>query len=356
MPLLSLFFVLFMILHGNFLHPASAEDYRDVTPGDVVHLPRDLYYRADHRLQWWYFTGHLSDGGGREFGYELTFFAVNVQQRHYRSRFGVNTIYISHFALSDISRKRYFFDDRADSGSFGFAGAADNELKVWVDGNRLTGGLDEMRLTASSGDASLNLRVRPEKPPVLHGEQGYSRKSEESPAVASLYFSFTRMDTEGTIRTGGREYQVRGTSWFDREISSRGLGESLKGWDWFSLQLDDGREIMLYLIRKKGGGIDRYSSGTLVRRDGSSRHLGSGDFSVDVLDRYTSKKTKARFPSSWRISIPSENLVLMVKPFLEDQEFVAARSTRNAYWEGAAKVEGTVSGRAYVELTGYEGR
>ena len=333
----------------------GGDEFREVTPGRSPVLPEDLYYRGDFKIPGWYFTGHLFDTGGREFGYELTFFTVGIQKRAYRSAFGVNTLYLSHFAVSDISNQRYYFSERADAGAFDFAGAKDRELKVWTGKNALEGTPEGMHLTASDpdGERSIDLFLVPKKPFVLNGDKGYSRKSEESPLLASYYFSCTDLETEGLLRTGGQAFRVTGKSWFDREISSRGLGKGETGWDWFALQLDDGREIMLYLMRKKGGSIDAFSSGTVVNKDGSSRHLMRDEFAVTILEHYRSEKTGARYPSKWEIAILPEKLSLVVTPMLRDQEFLARHSTGNYYWEGAARVEGSAKGRAYVEMTGY---
>lgn len=337
-----------------FAFPVTAQEYADVPRDYKPDFPRDFFFRKEFRIQWWYFTGHLFDDTGREFGYELTFFTVGVQKREYTSAFGLNTIYISHFAISDIAGKRFLFSDRADRGAYGFARAGADRLGVRVGKALMEGSMHRMHIRAADKDKSLDLIVRPVKPVILNGDGGYSRKSEESPAIASIYFSYPRLATEGTLKTGGAVFQVKGTSWFDREMSSRGLGKDEAGWDWFALQLDDGREIMLYMLRKKNGSLDRFSSGTFVYRDGTYKKLSAHDYTVTVLGRYTSKKTGARYPSLWRIDIPSENISLTVVPLLADQEFVASRSTRNYYWEGACRVEGSARGRAYVELTGYQ--
>jgi predicted secreted hydrolase len=328
-------------------------EFRDVTKEYRLQFPQDLYLKKDYRVQWWYFTGHLFDGAGREFGYELTFFIVGVQRRAFTSAFGVNDIYISHFAVSDVQEKKYHFEDRSDPGAFGFAGAEEQTLRVWVGKNILKGTMEEMEIRASGKEGSLDLVLRPEKPFVLHGERGYSRKSEESPLDASLYFSSTRIKTEGTLKIGMQSFAVTGYSWFDREISTRGLPQNKAGWDWFSLQLDDGREVMLYLIRNRDGSLDRSSSGTVVLRDGTSLHLNAGDFEVSVQGRYRSDKTGARYPSFWEISVPSQGLDLRVTPLIVDQEFIGTGTTGNSYWEGTCRIEGTAAGRAYVEMTGY---
>lgn len=333
--------------------PLFAGDWREVEPGQSVALPGDLHFKKGYRVQWWYLTGHLFDQAGREFGYEMTFFAAGVQQRTYRSEFGVDFIYLSHLAVSDIAGNRYHHYSNGDSGAFGFAGADSRRLHVWVDRSSLKGSAAKMHLTGRAGEIALDLSLVPKKPVVLHGDRGYSRKSEESPLIASRHFSFTDLETTGSLKLGQDSFEVSGKSWFDREISSRGLAENEAGWDWFAIQLDDHREIMLYQMRKKDGELDPFSSGTAVYGNGTHRHLEKKDFTVKIMSRYTSRHTKARYPSKWEVIIPSEDLRLLVTPLIEDQEFTAAGAIRKTYWEGACKVEGSVPGRAYVEMTGY---
>ncbi len=333
---------------------AETQEWRDVAPGDTVLLPKDLYVQDGYRTQWWYFTGHLFDAHGREFGYELTFFVVGVQKKRYESKFGVDTIYLSHFAISDIQEKKFYQFSNGDSGAYGFAGADSSRLHVWIDKDELEGNLDKMHLTAHANGVDLDLVLLPKKPFVLHGNNGYSRKSEESPLIASLYFSFTDLETSGTVKLDTALFPVAGKSWFDRETWSKGLLENGSGWDWFALQLDDGQEIMLYVIRKKDGTFDRCSSGTLVDTEGNALHLASDDFRIEAISSYFSKKTKSRYPLKWEIAIPGKNLHFVVTPLLEDQEFTGGLTRGNAYWEGTCKVEGSAKGRAYVEMMGYE--
>lgn len=348
LPFFSIAIVLLVCLS------TAAQEWRDVSPGDVVKLPGDLYFQKGYRIQWWYFTGHLYGAQGREFGYELTFFAAGVQQRKYESHFGVDTVYLSHFAISDVEGKKYFHFSDADSGAYGFAGADSSRMRVWVDKDVLEGNLKKIFVKARTQDADLDLVLVPKKPIVLNGDRGYSRKSEESPLIASLYFSSTALATTGTLKLNNTLFSVKGKSWFDRELSSHGLAKNEAGWDWFALQLADKREIMLYLMRKKDGSIDRYSSGTLVQKDGSSVPLTKNDFFVTVMNYYTSARTRGRYPAKWEIIIPREKLRLVVTPLLEDQEFTGGQMRGNAYWEGTCRVEGSAQGRAYVEMTGYE--
>ena len=200
-----------------------AQEYLDVTENNAPQFPQDFYYKKDYRVQWWYFTGHLYDENQREFGYELTFFTVNVQQRTYKSRFGVNTIFISHFAVTDVAGNKFYFSDKADSGAYGFAGAEDNRLEVRIDQNTLEGDMQKMHIRASDKEKAVDLQLTPLKPVTLNGERGYSRKSEESPLIASYYFSYTDLDTKGTLTLGNKVFRVKGKSWFDREISTRAV-------------------------------------------------------------------------------------------------------------------------------------
>jgi predicted secreted hydrolase len=330
-----------------------AGEYRDVTPDYRLSIPEDLYLRRDFKVQWWYLTGHLRDGSGREFGYELTFFVVGVQQKPYRSRFGVNRVHISHFAVTDVGQQRFLFSDSSDSGAFGFAGADEERLRVWVGGNSLEGNPKRFHIKAADGEKSLDLILTPTKPVVFHGDRGFSRKSEQSALRASLYFSYTNLATEGTLRIGDRDFTVTGRSWFDREISSQALASELEGWDWFALMLDDGREVMLYQLRKTDGSTDAFSSGAVIGPDGTYRHLRRDEFSVAVTAHYRSARTRARYPSRWIISVPSEALSVTVTPLVDDQEFLADRTTFTTYWEGACRITGSQTGRAYVEMTGY---
>lgn len=348
----SLFYGITIVL--LFCLSAGAQEWQEVTSRDRVTLPRDLYVQSGYRIQWWYFTGHLLDTGGRPFGFEVTFFVVGVQKRPFRSKFGIKTLYLTNFAISDIEGKKFYHFSNADSGAYGFAGADGSRLHVWVGKDTLEGDLARMHIKAHAQDADLDLVLALKKPIITNGNKGYSRKSEESPRVASLYFSCTDLETKGTIKLGSTLFTVHGKSWFDREISSHGLAKNEAGWDWFAIQLDDGREIMIYELRKKDGSIDRYSAGTLVDTVGNIRHLKRDDYRIKVISTYTSKMTGIRYPSKWEIIVPSEHLSLQVTPLLEDQEFTGDQAMGRPYWEGTCSVEGSARGEAYTEMTGYQ--
>jgi predicted secreted hydrolase len=241
----------------------------------------------------------------------------------------------------------------------GLAGAATDRLHVWVDDWQATAQGEDIRLTARDEGLALDLTLTPVKPPVFHGDGGFSRKAAGTDH-ASLYYSLTRLATRGSVTVNGRRLSVSGESWMDREFSSSQLAPNQAGWDWFALQLEDGAEIMLYHLRLTDGGVDAASSGTYVDPQGRTRHLTRDDFRITVTGYWRSAQSGARYPAAWEIRLPALGYELSLTPTLPDQELRTTGSTRITYWEGQVKVTGRlqdapVTGRGYVELTGYAG-
>jgi predicted secreted hydrolase len=216
-------------------------------------------------------------------------------------------------------------------------------------------GVEELVLAA--GDPArafaFDFRLRPEKPLVLHGERGHSRKGPD-PGNASAYVSWTRLALDGTLRIDGAERHVRGSAWFDHEFGTSVLADGAVGWDWFSVQLDDGRELMAFVLRDAAGTPLEASAGTLVERDGTARALTRSDFRVTSSSKWTSPRTGAAYPAGWTLALPSAALELTLTPLVPDCE-LDSRTTGLSYWEGPIGVRGTVAGRGYAELTGYRG-
>ncbi|UCG08560.1 MAG: carotenoid 1,2-hydratase [Desulfobacterales bacterium] len=193
--------------------------------------------------------------------------------------------------------------------------------------------------------------------PVLHGDAGYSRKGSSSER-ASCYYSFTRLKTKGILSKAGQTIPVEGDSWMDHEFSTAALEPGLTGWDWFSLQLSDNSEIMIYLLRKKDGEVSPASSGTFVDAAGEARPLTKSDFKVDVLQTWKSPNSHAVYPAKWRLQIFPLSVDVMIVPNLADQEMQTLKSTGVTYWEGSISLKGTkrglrLDGQGYAELTGY---
>lgn len=335
-----------------------AVTYRLAEPGYVFEFPRDHGSHPEYKLEWWYWTGHLDAEDGRTFGYQLTFFRTGLEQRPENpSRWAVHHLHIAHFALTDLDAGRHFHFEKLNREGPGIAGARSGRLEVWNENwmARLEGG--KIRLEASAGDIDLQLLLSPLKLPVIHGQEGFSRKA-EGEGRGSHYYSFTRLATQGRLTYQGKELAVRGESWMDREFGTNQLAEDQVGWDWFGLQLDGGEELMLFEIRRRDGSVDPHSAGTAVSESGEGTHLAAGDFTMEARREWKSPRSGAVYPLDWRIRIPSLEADLRVIPLLDDQELVTTRSTGVIYWEGAVRVEGTwrgrqVTGRGYAELTGY---
>jgi predicted secreted hydrolase len=340
---------------------AGAEDFQPARPGRVFQFPRDHGAHPDFKTEWWYYTGHLKSAAGESFGYQLTFFRVGLRKPDpkARSAWRADTVYFAHLAVSDPAGGIFAFRDKIQRGALGLAGAKEGRLNVWI-GDWFLELLGEThRLKAYKDGLGLDLALSPLKPPVLHGEGGYSRKSAAAP-VASHYYSITRLATRGKLTVGGRTLEVTGTSWFDREFSTSQLAPEQVGWDWFSLQLSDGSDLMLYVMRLKDGSLDPASSGTLVDQEGRARHLKLADFDIKSTSSWQSPHSKATYPSGWRISLPREGYNLTLQPTLADQELRPGGRSPLIYWEGQVTVQGSrhqqaITGQGFVELTGYAG-
>lgn len=358
MPKLALAFILAVLLMGT---ARSEEPFKLPQPGRVFAFPLDHGAHAEYKTEWWYYVGHLKAASGEVFGYQLTFFRAALRQPDPRARsaWSLNTIYFAHLAVTDLARRSFEFRDKVGRGALGLSGATAGAMRVWIDdwGAEFKGG--EFHLLAQAEGLGLDLTLKPLKPPALHGDGGYSRKSEQFKA-ASCYYSLSRLKTRGTITTAGRTLAVSGDSWMDHEFFTSAMAPGLAGWDWFSLQLADGWDLMLYLLRHKDGTVDPASSGTLIDPQGHTRHLKLADFKVKATGAWTSPHTGTKYPAGWEIAIPGDGYRLTLTPTLADQEIRAAAPAKVTYWEGEVKIGGTkngapVTGLGYAELTGYSG-
>ena len=262
---------------------------------------------------------------------------------------------MAHFALTDVNGREYLYTQKLQRGAAGLAGVTgDPSFQIWLDDWTVQQtGKGSYHLMANLKGGSLDVVLNDLKGFVLQGDHGLSQKGNE-PGNASYYFSQTRLETAGTLKIGNKSYPVNGNSWMDHEFSTSALGKEQVGWDWFALQLNNQTELMLYTIRKTDGTIDHFSGGTLIQADGTTRTLSLSDFKIEIISWWNSPHSKTRYPAGWNISIPSENLTLVINPRLADQEL----SVSFIYWEGAVEVHGQIKGKpligsGYVELTGY---
>ena len=344
--------------------PAGAgaeEAFQKPAPGRTWQFPADHGAHPEFKTEWWYWVGRLKTKEGEAFGYQLTFFraALRRPDPQARSAWSLHTVYFAHLAVSDPSRDKFQFREKAGRGALGLSGAEVGRLKVWINDWQAEQAGETFNLQAQEKDLGLNLTLAPIKPPALHGDGGFSRKAAGFDA-ASYYYSLTRLATTGQLTLNGRNFEVTGVSWLDHEFFTGSMAPDLVGWDWFALQLDDGREVMLYLLRHQDGSLGPASSGTLVDPAGQTRPLKLADFQVKANGAWKSPHSGATYPAGWQLAIPGEGLNLTLTPTLADQEVRAGAPAQVSYWEGQVKVQGRntsrpVNGRGYVELTGYAG-
>lgn len=338
--------------------PEARDGWKQASREYRLTLPRDHASHPDYKIEWWYYTGHLRTNEGRRFGYQLTFFRVGVDLEPANpSRWAVRDLHMAHFAITDVEAGRHLSAERLNRAGVAWAGAATERYRVWNESWEVEREGNCHLLRAADNRIALDLRLV-ETASVLHGAAGYSRKG-ATPGNASHYYSMTRMPTRGALRVGGQRFEVTGTSWMDHEFGTSFLEASQQGWDWFALSLDDGTDLMMFQLRARDGTVDPRSSGTLVTVKGARRVLAPGAFSLEPGRSWRSPESGAVYPVAWRIRVPADRLDLRLTPLLDAQEMRMPRSGV-AYWEGAIVVDGRrgdrpVTGRGYLEMTGYAG-
>lgn len=326
-------------------------------------FPSDLGSHPEFRTEWWYYTGNLTGENGEEFGYQFTIFrtALTADTIKRVSDFGTNQIYMGHFTITDISNNKFYYYERFSRGAAGLAVADAEPFKVNLESYKIqeTGKSDfifpKVKIIAKEDNNEIQFELTPEKPIVYQGDEGLSQKG-KGEGNASYYYSVTRILTEGVLVIDGRKYNVKGNSWLDREWSTSALSDEQVGWDWFSIQLSNNSEIMYYNLRKRDGSADEFSKGSIVNKNGEKENIYLKDINLQVVD-YWKNDEGNEYPSGWMLKIPSKNIELKITPAIKNQEL----KLTVRYWEGSVKIEGTyegmaVSGRGYVELTGYSGQ
>lgn len=334
---------------------------RATAPG-AVEFPRDLGPHRDYQTEWWYYTGNLQTEDGRNFGYQFTIFRRALQPMSKMplveepSEWRSNQIYLAHFTISDIDSNEFYATERLSRGGANLAGAQSEPYRVWLEDWSASESVPgETRIQAKTEDVSLDITLVETMPPVLHGSGGLSQKGPE-PGNASYYYSIVQQETSGRLSIGDEVFDIAGLSWKDHEYSTSALSPGSTGWDWFSLQLDNGTALMLFQIRREDGSIEPYSSGSFIDSEGTVQALSHEDWQLEVLDTWTSPTSGAEYPSRWLLQIPIIDLELEGRPLMANQEL----NVSTIYWEGAGEFAGTlaadpVTARGYIEMTGYAG-
>jgi predicted secreted hydrolase len=319
-------------------------EYREALPGYKYQFPRDHFEHEDFRTEWWYYTGNVTGAAGERFGFELVFFREGARHEPAgKSAWTVQDLYLAHAAFTDAKGNRFWYEERLNRSGPGLAGASFDLRRVWNGNWSSQWDGDNQTLNAMTEHFRFHLQLVPEKPFVIQGENGVSQKA-EGRGRASHYVSFPLLNVSGTINST----EVKGRAWMDHEWFTEQLAAHQVGWDWFSVQLDNHTELMLFELRRKDGSIDPYSAGTFVDSRGVARHLRREDFSLEPLSYWQ------KYPVEWRVRVPSLNLDITCHPILRNQQL---RNTQGgpSYWEGAVDYSGSQTGVGYLEMTGYEG-
>lgn len=334
--------------------------YAVATEPGAIRFPRDLGPHEEYQGEWWYYTGNLATADGRLFGYQLTFFrralapplkaAATVDASAWRA----DQVYSAHFAVSDIGNGAFYPVEKFSRGAVGLAGASAAPYAVWLeDWSVHEGENNSVQVIAKSDNATVDLTLTQTLRPILHGNDGLSAKGEEA-GNATYYYSMARQQTRGTVTVNGRKFSVSGLSWNDHEYGSSALDADDIGWDWFSMQFDDGTALMMFQIRQSNGRVKPTSSGSYIASDGTVTHLALSDWRLTPTEHWTSQRSGATYPIGWEIEIRKLGLALSGSALMPNQESPLSTT----YWEGAVAFDGRhqdtpIKGRGYVEMTGY---
>jgi predicted secreted hydrolase len=334
---------------NSVLGGSNTEGYlRADTPRDFS-FPQDHGPHAGFRNEWWYFTGNVETAEGRRFGYQVTFFNASLpdaEERPPSSAWRSERLWMAHVALTDVEGNEHYPRERFSRENPGLAGVALEPFHVWLEDWQVTGdSAGQWHLRVEDETFALNLDLSASKPPVLQGVNGLSQKSPE-PGNASYYYSLTRIATTGSIQLGDESFAVSGDSWLDREWSTSALGADQSGWDWFSLQFDDGQELMYYQLRDTTGAAHPNSSGNWTDTAAQQTLVEAEDIMLEETDTWTSPSGVA-YTTAWNLQYAGNRW--RVEAVVDDQLMALSIP----YWEGAVDVldaSGERVGRGYLEM------
>lgn len=351
---LVLLAVLSLYLLNLFCLPAFAAPPRlsPVVPGKPLTFPADFGAHPDFRTEWWYVTGWLDTPEGKPLGFQITFFRSATEHDPANpSRFAPKQIIIAHAALSDPANGKLLHDQRSAREGFGMAYAKQGNTDVKLDDWYLVRADDRYRTRITAGEFAFDFTLQPTQPPMLQGENGFSRKGPK-PGQASYYYSKPQLKVSGTVTRDGKPVNISGTAWLDHEWSTSVLDPGAAGWDWIGINLDDGSALMTFRIRGKDG-AEIWAHAVLRDASGRIRQFGPDEVGFTPLRTWRSPRTDAVYPVALEITTGTDTWRLT--PLQDDQELDSRLSTGAVYWEGAVTVtrNGNPAGRGYLEMTGY---
>lgn len=327
---------------------SDAGEFAPVVPGRALTFPQDHGAHPDFRIEWWYLTANLKDVDDKAYGVQWTLFRQAMTPGPQREGWANQQVWMAHAALTSADTHRYA--EKFARGGIGQAGVTASPFSAVIDDWALRGGgqmdaatLSPLDVSAAGTDFAYRLRLTAERPLVLQGDAGYSRKSERG--QASYYYSQPYFTARGTLTLDGKPVEVDGIAWMDREFSSQPLASDQTGWDWFSLHLGSGEKVMLFRLRQSDGG--HYFAGNWIGRDGRSEQLAPDAIALEPLG--TTQTAGRNLPTRWRVSVPGHGLAIETMP-LNPASWMG---TSFPYWEGPISFTGSQSGIGYLEMTGY---
>ena len=349
--MIKILVLLLIFLPINNSYSAEKEYSRAIGPYDW-NFPRDHGAHPEFQTEWWYFTGHL-EAGDSTYGFELTTFrAANPTTNNVKSKWAADQIYLTHFTITDEINKKFYKYELVNRNSFNLAGASKIELDVRNGSYHMYQENNKLNIKAKNKEIELILKLDLDTKIVLNGKDGLSQKGQE-PGNASYYYSIPRLFGNGILKIKNEIIQIDNASvWMDREFFTIENPQN-NGWDWFSIQFDDGSNLMIYQIRDENNNPTEFSSGTYSDSSGNFIILNPKDFELIIEDYWKSKKTKIKYPLIWNINIPKLNIEIQTSPTMNNQELVLDEILDMTYWEGRCLVSGSHKGKAYMELVGY---
>jgi len=322
-------------------------------PPRTLQFPRDFGSHPDLRTEWWYITGHAKNTAGHEFGFQVTFFRSRVDAtQDMRSAFAAKNLVFAHAAVTDLEGRVLLHDQRIARAGFGIASAGETDTDVRLRDWSLVRQDGGYSARIPAGEFTLDLRFMPTQQVLLQGNAGLSRKGPEE-TQASYYYSEPQLKTQGRLTLKGRAFEVDGVAWLDHEWSEALMHPEAVGWDWIGMNLDDGSALTAFHLRRKDGSA-LWAGGSFRTRDGVLRVFRNDEVRFDSVNAWTSPRTRASYPTQWRVQTPSGNFE--VRALLDDQELDSRGSTGGVYWEGLSELldaQGRRVGRGYLEMTGY---
>jgi predicted secreted hydrolase len=330
--------------------------YPPVVPGLELQLPRDAGAHPDFRIEWWYVTGWLQDGGSHPLGFQVTFFRVRPGVAESNpSSFAPKQVLFGHAAIAEPAHGKLRHAERSARAGFDLAYAREGRTDVRLDDWSIREEGGSYRAVVGGDGFRMQLDLRQTQPPLLQGGEGFSRKG-PSPQSASYYYSLPQLAVSGEVTLDGRERRVTGEAWFDHEWSNDYLDPATKGWDWMGINLDGGGALMAFRMRDRAGG-ELWSAATLRAADGSVRTFGPEAVEWTAGRAWKSPRTGVTYPVQWRVRVGQRTYD--VEPLMPDAELDSRSSTGAIYWEGPVTLgtpDGKTAGRGYLELTGYAGK